>query len=179
MTEYKNQDILFIGDSLIEFFDWQRRFPLLQVTNLGWSGETVQELAVRSKKIASHEYNPDWIFIMIGTNNVAMDDYSFIPAYQQIIDNLSESCPNAKIVLTGLFPMQIPWISEDTIPRLNEQLKELSESNDCSYQEGWDLNSETSNIQRGFSDDGVHLSDYGYSQWANTIEKFLSTTNDK
>ncbi len=176
MTELKNQDILFIGDSLIEFFDWQRRFPLLQVTNLGWSGETVQELAVRSKGIVTDEYDPDWIFIMIGTNNVAMDDYSFIPAYQDIIATLKKGYPKATIVLTGLFPLQLPWISEDTIPHLNELLKELAKSNNCSYQEGWNLDNETCDIHRGFSDDGVHLSDYGYQQWANTIENFLSTT---
>ena len=84
------QKILFIGDSLIEFFDWQARFSQHRVVNLGRSGETVQELSLRSKKVTIAESGLDWIFVMIGTNNVVMGDYSFLPSYEKIIDTLAK-----------------------------------------------------------------------------------------
>jgi len=40
--------LLFIGDSLIEFFDWQGRFSDCLVKKLGRAGETVQEILARA-----------------------------------------------------------------------------------------------------------------------------------
>jgi len=40
----QQKTILFIGDSLTEFFDWQKRFPGHKVVNLGSAGETVETL---------------------------------------------------------------------------------------------------------------------------------------
>ncbi|HDH01537.1 MAG TPA: GDSL family lipase, partial [Nitrospirae bacterium] len=41
------KDILFLGHSLIEFFDWQTRFPDHRVASLGVAGETVEGLLSR------------------------------------------------------------------------------------------------------------------------------------
>ena len=35
---------LFIGDSLVEFFNWQERFPDKKVYNFGSAGETAEGL---------------------------------------------------------------------------------------------------------------------------------------
>jgi hypothetical protein len=37
-------NILFLGHSLIEFFDWQKRFPDHLAVNLGKAGESVEGL---------------------------------------------------------------------------------------------------------------------------------------
>ena len=41
MTKGKYQKLMLVGDSMIEFFDWQERFADLEVNNLGRSGESV------------------------------------------------------------------------------------------------------------------------------------------
>jgi lysophospholipase L1-like esterase len=55
---------LFIGDSLIEFFDWQARFPELEVTNAGRAGETAQELLQRLVSFQVDMEGPDLVVIM-------------------------------------------------------------------------------------------------------------------
>ncbi len=168
------QNILFIGDSLIEFFDWQARFSEHSVVNLGRSGETVQELAYRSQHVDVDEPEPDWVFIMIGTNNVTMDDYSFIPSYENIIDTLKEKFPAATIVVTGLFPMRLSWVGEDAVPRLNELLQEMAFAKKCLFMDGCQVFAQSiEGVGRCFFEDGVHLSDHGYDLWAAEVEKFL------
>lgn len=167
-------NILFIGDSLIEFFDWAERFPQHRVVNLGRSGETVQELEERSKFV-KNTVTPDWLFIMIGTNNVAMDDYSFLPPYENIIDTLRKKFPAAKIVVTGLFPMRLSWVCGETIPRLNDLLRDLAHDKQCLFMDGCQIFSQSvQGLNRCFSADGVHLSSHGYDLWAEEVEKYVN-----
>ncbi len=47
------KNIVFIGDSLTGYFDWQKRFPDYDVKNLGIGGETVEGLMGRMDRIIS------------------------------------------------------------------------------------------------------------------------------
>ncbi len=168
------QNILFIGDSLIEFFDWQARLSTHRVVNLGRSGETVQELEERSQGVRITAVEPDWIFIMIGTNNVVMDDYSFIPSYENIIATLKEKFPGATLVVTGLFPMRLSWVGEDAVPRLNDLLRDMALGQKCLFMDGCQVFAQsTLGLGRCFLDDGVHLSEHGYDLWAAAVEGAL------
>ena len=66
--------ILFIGHSLIEFFDWQRRFPTHSTVNLGVAGETTEGLLSRTEHVIESHPSADLIFLMTGLNNIAMDE---------------------------------------------------------------------------------------------------------
>ena len=68
---YMLNHLVFIGDSLTQWGDWERRFPGYQVTNLGISGETVEGLLARRARIRARIENPDVIFLMTGINNLA------------------------------------------------------------------------------------------------------------
>jgi lysophospholipase L1-like esterase len=71
-------NILFLGHSLIEFFDWQKRFPAHTVRNLGVAGESVEGLLSRLDGIIKTYPEADLIFIMTGINNIAMEDFDFL-----------------------------------------------------------------------------------------------------
>ena len=64
--------MVFIGDSLTQWFDWQRRFPGDAVMNLGISGEPVEGLLARREAIRENVHKPDYIFLMTGINDIAM-----------------------------------------------------------------------------------------------------------
>jgi len=165
---------LFIGDSLVEFFNWRNRFPDQQVINLGQAGETAEGLAARLPGIIKRHDAPDLIMIMTGTNNIAMEDYGFLVTYEKIIEQLQEACPGATIIMVSLLPIELFWLG-DAIPRVNRRLKEISQNLAVNYLDIYPLFLGRNGKQNPacFEPDGVHLSLQGYKVWANALEDFL------
>jgi lysophospholipase L1-like esterase len=166
------QTILFIGDSLIEYFDWEERFPEHEVFNLGISGETVEWLMERIPRIIEKHPKADMIFLQSGINNVAMEDSGFIAEYRKVVERLRAAYPAAKVYITSLLPTLLPFISPDEIVRLNMLLRELVVETGCTY-----LNVHTAFMQGDLpsllSMDGIHLSQRGYEVWADIVEKVI------
>ncbi len=73
------KNLVFIGDSLTQWGDWEQRFPGYQVTNLGISGETAEGLLARRERIRAQIDDPGFIFLMTGINNIATGQYDIIP----------------------------------------------------------------------------------------------------
>src|SRR6056300_1287716 len=96
---------LFIGDSLIQFFNWQERFPDKNIFNYGMPGETAEGLLARLPNIINQVHSPALIMIMTGINNLAMEDYGFLFSYEKIITLLQESYGQATIAITSLLPV--------------------------------------------------------------------------
>ncbi|MCK7489345.1 MAG: hypothetical protein MZU79_03150 [Anaerotruncus sp.] len=95
----KRKRIVFLGDSLTEWFDWVAYFPQYEVLNLGVSGERVEELLDRLDRIHARIDEPDILFIMTGINNIAMDDYEITGYYRAVIERLTSWYPRTMIVI--------------------------------------------------------------------------------
>lgn len=169
--------LVFIGDSLTEFFDWQDRFRDFQVTNLGLSGETVEGLLSRLDQITSSIAHPDFIFIMTGINNIAMEDYEILDTYKVIIEKLSNKINPSTIVIQGILPVDLPWIDNNVIKKINDSLKRLANDFNVEYLDTYSLfiDSKGNVIRDYLLDDGVHLSNKGYDVWTKRLEDFLET----
>ena len=167
--------LLFMGDSLIEYYDWQERFPKSSVYNMGVAGETVEGLYSRLQVIYSQVSTPDAIFIMSGINNLAMGDREFLAIYRKIIRGLKSQYKDPKIFVQSLLPVLFPWISNDDIRDINQQLKKMAEDEDVDYLDIFSLfiDREGRPIAGHLLDDGVHVSENGYGVWADEIEKQL------
>lgn len=167
--------LLFIGDSLIEFFDWASRFPGHEVYNLGIAGETVDGLARRLDRVLRDLDAVDRVFIMSGINNLAMEDSGFVGTYQGIIRSLASRYPAAQITVQSLLPVLYPFISNEAIREMNQRLRSLAADEGASYLNIHDLflddngNPDPSCLV----EDGVHVSGKGYRIWADQIEKQL------
>ena len=169
--------LLFVGDSLIEYYDWQARFPNYQVFNYGRSGETVQELLARSSSVVERGTEPDWLFVMSGINNVAMEDFGFLPAYGELLDNFRDGFPSAKLVACSLLPVRLSWVASSTLPRMNEGIKKVTELSGAFFFDIHDsfLADDGLADRRFLLEDGVHISDAGYAHWAVQVEKLLAS----
>lgn len=167
--------LLLLGDSLIEFYDWQARFPLHQIRNLGIAGETVEELLARTANIINRESPPDMVLIMIGTNNMVMEHFAFIPAYEKIVDTLAAAYPQSMLVINSLLPLQVPWLAETAIQRINDRLYGLAKAKCFQYLDVFQqfVDDQGQAKRSYFLGDGVHLSDEGYSAWSGAVEAFL------
>ncbi|KPJ99023.1 MAG: hypothetical protein AMJ60_06370 [Desulfobacterales bacterium SG8_35] len=165
------RQFLFIGDSLIEFFNWQKRFPGQQVYNFGSAGETAEGLFSRLPNIIRRISSADLVMTMTGTNNIAMEDYSFLFTYEKIIAMLQKNYERATIVMTSLLPIELFFLG-DAVPRINERLKAIARENNITYLDLYPLflGEDSKAVSAYYEADGVHLSDEGYEVWARALE---------
>ena len=173
--------LLFIGDSLMEFFDWQARFQDHAVDNLGIAGETVEGLKARLDRVMGRIAPPDAIFIMSGINNLAMEDRGFIPAYRDIVRRLRQRYPSARIFINSLLPVLYPFISNDDVRESNRQLSTLAADEGVDYLDvhGRFLESDGRPRAAFLLDDGVHLSSEGYTAWSEMVVEALKDQQDR
>jgi lysophospholipase L1-like esterase len=167
--------LVFIGDSLTQWCDWEQRFPGYQVTNLGISGETVEGMLARRERIRTQIENPEFIFLMTGINNIASEQYDIIPPYREIVGNLTTWYKQSTLVVQSLLPVDSRWVSATVIQDINRQLKEIVREFNAEYLDVHRLFVDAQGIpKKGYlSDDGVHLAEKGYDVWAREVERFL------
>jgi len=168
--------LLFLGDSLIEWGDWQRRFSDRVVLNAGQAGETVQGLQHRLPELLRRVPRPDGAVLMTGTNNLAMDDFNFVPDYKAIVHAITSAFPEAEVAVNSLLPFHFPWQPVTIVPFLNDQLRQMCQRIaaarfvdlyspfSAALEEGADL----------FEADGIHLAEAGYSLWSNVLRENFS-----
>ena len=163
--------LCFIGDSLIEYCNWQVNFPNHTVANFGLSGETTRELRDRLGLVTSSTYCPDAVILMVGTNDLLMGE-DFLPSYEEIILTMQRAWPRAAVLANGLMPMALAWLPINTITSVNSLMEELALRYKIGYLDGCRLlhNCEYSTC---FLEDGVHLSSHGYAIWCSAIGKYL------
>ncbi len=169
-------DILFIGHSLIEFFDWQDRFPAHRVANLGVAGESVEGLLSRIERITKKYPTAQLIFVMSGINNIAMEDFEFLGSYKKIIERLSTTYPRAQIFINSLLPTRTDFISDESIRNVNKSLKELAEDANAEYLDiyGLFIDNDGRAKKDYLLEDGVHLSNEGYAVWARAVDEIIN-----
>jgi lysophospholipase L1-like esterase len=168
-------NIIFIGDSLTEYFDWQERFPEYHVINLGVSGETVEGLLDRLDRIRPRINDPDIIFVMTGINNIAMEQYDITGDYKEIVSKLASWFKNSTIVVQSVLPARLEWINNNVIKDINRHLKKIAVEFSAEYLDvyGLFIDPQGNPMRANLLDDGVHLSDKGYQVWADEVERFL------
>ena len=162
---------LFIGDSLVEFFNWQMRFPDKKIFNFGSAGETAEGLLARLPYIIKRLESPDLVMIMTGTNNIAMEDYGFLFTYEKIIALLQKDYPHTTIVMTSLLPMDLFFLGE-AVPRVNKRLRDIATGKNIIYLDLYPLflGKDSKPISIYYEADRVHLSEKGYETWVRAIE---------
>jgi lysophospholipase L1-like esterase len=166
------KEIIFIGDSLIEFYDWAARFPDYRVHNMGRAGETVEGLLSRMQRESGSWPAPDCVFIMSGANNLAMQETGFIAEYREIIRMFQGKAPGARVFIHSVLPTLLPWITPEMVKYLNGYLRKLAEETGVTYLDVHSLFLEAG-VRECLLEDGVHVSAKGYEIWSKAVEEAL------
>ncbi len=172
-------NLLFLGHSLIEYFDWQERFPAHNALNLGVAGETVEGLLSRVLKIKDVCPRADMIFIMTGINNVAMGDADFFGTYRVILEKLSSYYPGAKVFVHSILPVAVDFMTNKPVLEANARLKELAEASGAEYLDIYSrfVDGRGEPVREHLLDDGVHLTRRGYAVWSGVLEEIIKSSS--
>jgi lysophospholipase L1-like esterase len=169
------RQLAFIGDSLTQWFSWDRRFPEYRVDNLGISGERVEDLLARTPVIHREVATPDFIFLMTGINNIAEGHFGFLDDYRAIVRNYTMHYTQANVVVQSILPTALDWIDNSRIMDFNNKLAVIAKEFNADYLDVYRLFIDTQGNPKFdlLMEDGVHVSGNGYEVWANEVERFL------
>ncbi|RUM42637.1 MAG: hypothetical protein DSY80_06860 [Desulfocapsa sp.] len=162
---------LFLGDSLIADYNWQERMPHFKIINHGVPGETTQGLLNRIPSITDSIKAPELILLMIGTNNLIIEDYSFLESLRQIIVTLTTKYPTTEVITNSLLPCQLPWVSMEALQRLNDMIESMTQQTGSCYLNMFSKFTPTPDF---FQSDGIHLQPKAYELWSKNILEFVS-----
>ena len=176
--------ILFVGSSLME------QFPVNELTmdlelpytiyNRGIGGFTTQEL-VQVLDVCVYDVKPSHIFINIGTNDLNDADYSveaLISRYEDILRQIRQNLPDAKLHLLAYYPVNEPVGLTDPfmgqmfrqrtnskIAEANAAIRELAERTGANYYDFNDgITDDTGNLKAEYTVEGMHMYADGYMQ---------------
>jgi len=173
--------VVFLGDSITEFGDWQKLLADPTIVNRGIAGDNTFGVLARLEDILKRE--PAKLFVKVGINDISQDIPTAIIAsnISSIIRKVKQWSPKTKIYLHSVLPTNDNVKNEypaahnknDKVTALNNELKKISRRNSIAY---IDLNS-IFRDQSGKLDvkyaapDGIHLNDLAYKTWVELMKK--------
>ncbi len=168
-------DIVFVGDSLTDFCEWQEFFRTVSISNRGLAGDTSRGVLNRIDSIL--ESRPQKIFIMIGINDLLQGENvdKIANNYQLILQALRDKAPQTQVFIQSTLPLNKdfadPAINNEVI-ELNAKLKKLSQKFSLPYIELFpSFLGENNQLDSRYTTDGLHLNGQGYLLWKTLIEK--------
>ena len=163
--------LLMLGDSLVDYGDWQRLLPQYSVISRGIPGERSEELLWRLPSCRNHT-SVDAILLMTGANNLLTGRTDFTETIRTIVTSLQQDYPGALILVNSLLPFQVPGFQE-IIHTVNAGLRDIASATGTFY---LDLYTTFQKAREPvFEFDGVHLSSFGYVLWARLLSSELRT----
>ncbi|MCI5147584.1 MAG: hypothetical protein D3923_19120, partial [Candidatus Electrothrix sp. AR3] len=171
MPTEREKNMLLLGDSLLEWGDWEVLLPEFQVVNRGVSGEHVEDLSARLIQEIDALPEPDYILIMSGTNNLVMGNPHFPAIFASMLPRLADFCPKSSISLNSIMPMRIQGLAEEKINAVNLELQTIAQRSGCRFLDMTQPFTEQCLpiTKPCFLNDGVHLDTRGYQIWAKEI----------
>lgn len=171
--------VIFLGNSITEFGDWQKLLNDSTVVNRGVAGDNTFGVLDRLADITSRE--PSKLFIKIGINDIAQS----IPVdiivsnISTIIKRVKEKSPKTKIYIHSVLPIndnvknEYPdaYNKNNIVNEVNRSIKEVAKKYVIVY---IDINKvfrdKDGKLDIKYADaDGLHLNDLAYKKWAELL----------
>ncbi len=178
-----NVDLLFIGDSITQGWEgkgknvWEQFYGKRNAVNLGIGGDRTQHVLWRLDNGNIKGISPKLAVIMIGTNNSGTNTPEEIfDGNRAIVERLRKALPDMNILVLGIFPRGAD--PSDGRRQVNEKanamISKLADGKHVHYLDiGKHFLQEDGTLTREIMPDLLHLSEKGYTIWAEAIEPSL------
>ena len=170
---HSKNDVVFLGNSITDFNEWQELLAVPQVRNRGISGDITFGVLERLDEVTSGQ--PSKVFILIGINDISRD----IPAkvivqnYRRIIHRIKAESPRTQIYFQTIlpvnneFPARGHFNKDAVIKEVNGELRKLAREQGIELIDIHDHFLDASGkLDKKFTHDGLHLNAAGYLHWA-------------
>ena len=176
-----SENLVFLGDSLIEYGEWKKRFNNEQIINHGIGGNTTAGVLNRIDETIITQ--PKKIFIMIGVNDLGNETITvdkIIMNYKEILTLFQEQNPETEVYIQSVLPINNrdynSIVKNQDVINVNEQLNKLAKKFHYKY---IDIHryfiDQENQLNPKYTNDGVHLNEEGYDLWAEQIYFWLGS----
>lgn len=178
VAQYGKVDVLFVGDSITEGWDWQiwqKNFAPLNAANFGIGGDHTGNLLWRLQHGAIGNIQPTLIVLLIGVNNFGHLNESpeqVAAGVTKVVQQLELAWPNSKILLNAVFPFDQDAKSPNRakVTELNQRIGKLGNNKTIFFKDYGSLMVEKNgNISPEIMKDFLHPTPKGYQVWADAM----------
>lgn len=180
----KNENIVFLGDSIFDWFPTDKIFNDLPIVNSGVCGNTTKNL-LEEIEDRVYKYNPTKVFINIGTNDIEYGDSDELN--QEVADNIikitqqiQQNRKKCKIYLISIYPVNNNLSAagdrhNSEIQAINAKLKEYCANNpEIEYIDAYSqLIDDSGMLNIDYTKDGLHPNDLGYAKLTEILMKYI------
>lgn len=177
----KTENIVFLGDSIIDWYPIEEVFGDLPIIRSGIAGYETDDILNNMDDMV-YKYNPTKVFILIGTNDLKRDeDKTEITADKiiEIINNIKAKRPMTKIYFQSIYPVNRDEGAaeeryNDEIQEVNKIVEKYCNKNDVTYIDMYDeLTDSNGNFKETLTKDGLHPNDLGYARISQVLLKYI------
>jgi lysophospholipase L1-like esterase len=173
-----NKDIVFLGNSITHWTDWNELLGISNAKNRGIPGDIT--FGVLDRLDEALKGKPAKIFILIGINDIARNipDSVILNNYQRIISGIKHISPATEIYFQTLLPTNDTfkklngYYKNDHVVSINKGLKDLTTKEKIGFIDIYSAFVDNENkLGKEYTYDGVHFTAKGYVRWANLLKK--------
>lgn len=175
--------VVFLGNSLTQYYELAEFFPNTRVKNRGIHGDMMEKVVLRLSPIIASK--PKKLFIELGINDVEQNvpTDKILQLYGRMLDSFKTRCPATKIYVQSLLPVAdtsryLPssYCSPQTnknVNAFNPLLRKLATEKGCTYLDVHDRFLANGQLNAAYTVDGVHLSGEGYKRWTELLRPYV------
>lgn len=179
--------VVFLGDSITEFYRTSEFFHEYSPYNRGIAGDTTDGVLARLQDNVI-VLEPKKVFLCIGTNDLARvkkDKVNYIVNnIIEIVTAIENSLPDTKVYVVSILPVNrslniysryvLKSRNNEDIDSINERLKEYCEENDVTFIDiNTHLKDEKGNLKKEYTLEGLHISFKGYQVITELLKPYL------
>ncbi len=171
--------IIFLGDSITEWGNWETLLPEFDIENYGIAGNTTSQVIDRVDELFNKKAHQ--IFLLVGINDLGDNRsiFEIVTDYNKLVKLLTENNVASEINLVSVLPIdesswQKPGLTNANIDKLNSEIEVIAIENNIKF---IDIKSSFSDklgqLKQELSKDGLHLSEVGYEKYSSQIIKYI------
>ena len=160
--------VVFLGDSITEFWDLDHYYPGLHAVNEGISGQTTGQILKRMER-SVYDQEPDVVVLLAGINDLFLgyDQTHVLDNLLAIVQGIHQRLPETAVLVQSLYPLGPDLDPAGTVTAavqtVNGQLEQLAEQYDYRYVDVYGaLSTEDGFLDMAYSEDELHPNDAGY-----------------
>ena len=167
--------VVFLGDSITDYVDFDALLPQYHIINMGIAGDTTSGVLRRLGAVIS--LRPRKLFLLIGTNDIGMDLWTAPIArnIREIVSRVQEKSPQTRIYLQAVLPTRGLTERPNTlVQELNAEIQAIAQEKHCTFIDLYTLFLDSGgDLAREYTLDGLHLSDSGNARWMAHVVPYL------